>query len=52
MEEVEVESGDGVELPKRTRRKLQVLGEEQARKSLETAREDTHGVVFTFAVAT
>jgi site-specific recombinase XerC len=30
---------EGVELPKKTRRKMQALDEEQARKFLETARE-------------
>jgi site-specific recombinase XerC len=30
---------EGVELPKKTRRKMQALDEEQARKFLETTRE-------------
>jgi integrase len=43
---------DGVELPKKTRRKMQALDAEQARGFLDAAKEDQHGIVFAFALAT
>lgn len=41
-----------VELPRRTRREMKALSPEEVTVFLEAAKEDTHGLIFAFAVAT
>lgn len=41
-----------VELPKRTRREMKTLSPDEVTKFLKAAKDDTHGLIFAFALAT
>jgi integrase len=43
---------ESVELPRLARNEMQAFSPEQAQKFLETAKDDKHGIVFAFALAT